>query len=142
LAGQISSACYLLLTLIGALTEFVSLVHARQHDEKAMTTRKSNGNHDELRSEYDVSKLRGGTKGKYYAKAAAGSNLVLIEPDLTAAFPNGKAVNDALRVLVKAARGQVRPPVTQADRAGKVTRTVADRRLPAKKTRSPKAARG
>jgi hypothetical protein len=132
----------LFLTPIGALTEFVSLVRAKQHDEKAMTTRKSNGNHDELRAEYDISKLRGGTKGKYYEKAAAGTNLVLIEPDLTAAFPDGKAVNDALRVLVKAAKGQVRPAVTRAERTGKMARTVTGRRLPAKKTRSPKAARG
>jgi len=29
--------------------------------------------------------------------------LVLIEPDLAKAFPTGKAVNDALRILVKVA---------------------------------------
>ena len=36
----------------------------------------------DLRAEYDLSKLKGGVRGKYYRRASAGTNLVLIEPDL------------------------------------------------------------
>lgn len=58
---------------------------------------------DELRREYDFSALGQGVRGKYYRRATAGTNLVLIEPDLVRAFPTGKAVNDALRMLVNVA---------------------------------------
>ena len=43
-------------------------------------------------------------RGKYYRRAAAGTNLVLIEPDLASIFPNAEAVNRALRVLAEAAK--------------------------------------
>ena len=60
---------------------------------------------DELRLEYDLSRLRGGVRGKYYGRATAGSNLVLIEPDIAKAFPNGEAVNNALRRLMRHENG-------------------------------------
>jgi hypothetical protein len=59
---------------------------------------------DDLRPEYDLSQLKGGVRGKYYASATAGTNLVLIEPDLAAVFPDSVSVNRALRVLAEAAR--------------------------------------
>lgn len=53
---------------------------------------------DELRPEYDMkSLLKGGVRGKY----REGTNLVLLEPDIAKAFPNEKAVNDALRLVMK-----------------------------------------
>ncbi|HEY3303960.1 MAG TPA: hypothetical protein VGL70_10555 [Candidatus Binatia bacterium] len=58
---------------------------------------------DELRPEYDLSKLKGGVRGKYYEQALAGTNLVLIEPDLTNIFPDTNSVNRALRLLADAA---------------------------------------
>jgi len=57
---------------------------------------------DELRPEYDLSQLKGGIRGKYYKRAMAGTNLVLIEPDLAKAFPDTDSVNRALRLLVDA----------------------------------------
>lgn len=60
-------------------------------------------NNDELRSEYDLSKLKGGVRGKYYRQAISGTNLVLIDPELTDVFPNTEAVNRALRLLVDTA---------------------------------------
>ena len=42
---------------------------------------------DDLRKEYDLSLLKGGVRGKYYRRSTAGTNLVLIEPDLTDVFP-------------------------------------------------------
>ena len=43
---------------------------------------------DDLRPEYDLSQLKGGVRGKYYQQAKAGTNLVLIEPDLARVFPD------------------------------------------------------
>ena len=61
-------------------------------------------NRDELRPEYDLSQLKGGVRGKYYQQATAGTNLVLIEPDLAKAFPGEESVNRALRLLVSVAQ--------------------------------------
>lgn len=58
---------------------------------------------DELRPEYDLSSLKGGVRGKYYRRATAGTNLVLIAPDLAKAFPDTDSVNRALRTLLEAA---------------------------------------
>ena len=64
--------------------------------------RKNPGNG--LREEYDLSKLKGGVRGKYYRRASAGTNLVLIQPDLAALFPDSESVNRALRLLADAAK--------------------------------------
>jgi hypothetical protein len=64
---------------------------------------------DELRLEYDLSRLKGGVRGKYYKRAVAGTNLVLIEPDLAKAFPDTDSVNRALRLLVDAASSATTP---------------------------------
>jgi hypothetical protein len=59
---------------------------------------------DDLRGEYDLSHLNGGVRGKYYRRAMAGTNLVLIEPDLAQLFPDSESVNRALRLLADTAR--------------------------------------
>jgi len=43
--------------------------------------------------EYDLSRLGPGVRGKYYQQAAAGTNLVLLEPDLARIFRDSKSVN-------------------------------------------------
>jgi hypothetical protein len=68
-------------------------------------TKKENG--DELRPEYDLSKLEGGVKGKYAKRCKAGTNLVLLSPDVAKYFPDDQAVNSALRSLIDIARSQV-----------------------------------
>ena len=55
---------------------------------------------DDLRPEYDFSKLKGRVRGKYVERYREGTNLVLLDPDVAAAFPDAKAVNDALRLLL------------------------------------------
>ena len=62
---------------------------------------------DELRPEYDLSQLKGGVKGKYAERYRAGTNLVLLSPDVAAAFPTDEAVNEALRLLLRVAKEQV-----------------------------------
>ena len=60
---------------------------------------------DDLRPEYDLDKLGKGVRGKYFKRYSEGSNVVVIDPDLTEAFPNARAVNDALRdVLARRTR--------------------------------------
>ena len=58
---------------------------------------------DDLRPEYDLARLKGGVRGKYYQRAIAGTNLVLLEPDVARAFPDSNSVNRALRLLQEVA---------------------------------------
>lgn len=58
---------------------------------------------DELRPEYDLSKLKGGVRGKYAARYRAGTNLVLLSPDVAEYFPDEQSVNAALRTLIHVA---------------------------------------
>jgi hypothetical protein len=58
---------------------------------------------DDLRTEYDLSQLKGGVRGKYYRRARAGTNLVLVEPELAQVFPDTESVNRALRLLANTA---------------------------------------
>jgi hypothetical protein len=59
---------------------------------------------DEMLEEYDFST---GVRGKYAQRYAAGSNVVILDPDLIELFPNSEAVNEALRLLVRLARQTV-----------------------------------
>ncbi|MEH2414584.1 hypothetical protein [Nostoc sp.] len=61
---------------------------------------------DELLSEYDFAQMEGGVKGKYIERYRAGTNLVLLDPDVAQAFPNDAAVNGALRMLIQVAQRQ------------------------------------
>ncbi|MBD2336403.1 hypothetical protein H6G64_05285 [Calothrix sp. FACHB-156] len=61
---------------------------------------------DELRPEYDLAQMSGGVRGKYVERYRAGTNLVLLDPDVAQAFPNDEAVNEALRLLIQVAQRQ------------------------------------
>jgi hypothetical protein len=61
---------------------------------------------DELRPEYDLKKLKFVGRGIFAERYRSGTNLVLLEPDVRKAFPNDEAVNEALRVIAKAAKQQ------------------------------------
>ena len=54
----------------------------------------------ELLDEYDFSN---GIRGKYAERYAAGTNVVALDPDVVAYFPDSVSVNEALRALVKIA---------------------------------------
>jgi hypothetical protein len=89
---------------------------------------------DDLRPEYDLSKLKGGVRGKYYERATAGTTLVLLDRDVAEAFPDGRTINEALRALIRVAETQVR--TTSSDG------TLANRRLqPTKAPPKPAAKR-
>ncbi len=56
---------------------------------------------DELRPEYNLRQLlKGGVRGKYAKRYHAGTNLVLLDPDIRKAFRSEKAVNEALRLVL------------------------------------------
>ncbi len=54
---------------------------------------------DTMRASYD---FRGGVRGKYVSRYRAGTNVVVLDPDVADAFPNAAAVNRALRALLNA----------------------------------------
>ena len=56
---------------------------------------------DDMRPENRRSDLGKLVRGKYAQRVDESSNIVVIEPDLTKAFPNAKAVNAALRRLLR-----------------------------------------
>jgi hypothetical protein len=59
---------------------------------------------DELRSDYDLAELRGSVRGEYTAPYKAGTNLVLLSPDIAEHFPDDRSVNSALRGLIRVAK--------------------------------------
>jgi hypothetical protein len=55
---------------------------------------------DDIRPEYDFASMKGGVRGKYVNKYRAGTNLVLLDPEVARAFPTDAAVNQALRAVL------------------------------------------
>lgn len=60
------------------------------------------GKRTEMREEYDI---RGGERGKYHERYREGTNVVLLDADVAAAFPDSESVNRALRLLIGIAKG-------------------------------------
>lgn len=60
---------------------------------------------DTMRPEYDFS---GGVRGVTARKFGQGANIVVIDPEVLDVFPDGAAVNDALRALAPVLRQQRR----------------------------------
>lgn len=50
---------------------------------------------DELRPEYDETLLKNGVRRKYVQRYRSGVNVVVLDPDVSAAFPTSESVNDA-----------------------------------------------
>ncbi len=80
-----------------------------------------------MRKQYRREDLGLGVRGKHYAAYTRGSNLVLLQPDVAAAFPTATAVNDALKGLLKVARTAklsraTKAPVAASKSAGRGSR--------------------
>jgi hypothetical protein len=58
----------------------------------------------ELKEEYDLSKMTILPKGRFDPRRRIGNNIIVLEPDVAKAFPNDEAVNEALRLLLKASK--------------------------------------
>lgn len=87
-----------------AETSFESSVRERRLDVKKASTPKD----DQDIPEYTREQLGLGVRGKYAARYAKATNIVVIDPLLTKAFPNSEAVNDALRGLLTIAMSATR----------------------------------
>ena len=61
-----------------------------------------------MRAEYDFS---GGVRGEYASRYARGSNVVVLEPDVAEAFPTARAVNAALRKVLREKQPRTRRTV-------------------------------
>ena len=76
---------------------------------------------DEMRPEYDLSKLKFIGRGIYSKAYRSGTNLVLLDRDVRKAFPDDKSVNETLRAVAKARGQSTRARKSQPDK--KVTRS-------------------
>ena len=64
-----------------------------QHVKRGEFMKRLLATDDEIRTEYDLKTLNGGVRGKYFRAASAGTNLVLIDPELLKIFPNSESIN-------------------------------------------------
>jgi len=62
-----------------------------------MRTRKKVEEVKEMQAEYDFS---GAVRGKYAKAYAAGTNIVVLDPEVAQVFPDSLSVNEALRSLL------------------------------------------
>jgi hypothetical protein len=80
--------------------------------------KKSRGErNNDLRAEYDFSQLlKTGVQGKYAKRFAAGTNLILLAPDVAAAFPTAESVNETLRLVLQLTQVRARKRKSSAKR--------------------------
>jgi hypothetical protein len=71
----------------------------------------------EMEPEYDFSD---GVANPYAARFGEGTTLVTLESDVATAFPDSVSVNEALRVLIKAAKN-VQEPAKNAQELAKAS---------------------
>lgn len=76
---------------------------------------------DELRPEYKRSDFGSLVRGKYGQRVREVTNVVILEPQVAKAFPNDRAVNKALRKLLRDRKSSTRPTT-------RLTRTRRERR--------------
>ena len=74
---------------------------------------------NEMRAEYRREDLGPLVRGKYAARYAKATNIVVIDPALAKAFPNSETVNDALRSLLAVATAATGPTSRSSGRATK-----------------------
>jgi hypothetical protein len=71
---------------------------------------------DDLRSEYRRSDFEALVRGKYAQRVKEATNVVVLDPQVAKAFPNDRAVNKALRGLIRRRKSSTRP-TTRSPRA-------------------------
>ncbi len=100
-----------------------------------MNQRVHQTDNDTMRPEYDFSH---GVRGKHYEAYRAGTNVVLLEPDVAKAFTNSESVNQALRLLLRLAQTNI-PVDVRPDKVMQPTKRAQRR---AKKPKPAGTARG
>ena len=61
----------------------------------------------DMKPEYDFSQ---GVRGKYAARFAEGSNVIVLDPDVAEVFSDARAVNEALRLLARSVGDSKKTP--------------------------------
>ena len=77
---------------------------------------------DDLRPEYKRSDFTSLVRGKYAARVSQATNVVLLDPLVARAFPNDRAVNEALRGLLRPKKGAARPTTRSTRTRAKTAR--------------------
>ena len=91
-----------------------------------------------MRPEYNFASMKGGVRGKYYKRFREGTNIVLLDPEVTQAFPSEASVNEALRGILNTTRA-VR---STGGLPNKALQPTSRAKRKARSTRKSRAARG
>ena len=78
--------------------------------------KKAKSSSDELRVQYKLSDFEKLERGKYYERVRQNSNVVVLDPDVAAVFPNSAAVNEALHSLIEVGARISRLTLTKSGR--------------------------
>jgi Ribonuclease toxin, BrnT, of type II toxin-antitoxin system len=87
----------------GDRIRIISARPATRRERKDMKKAAKSKRVPDMLDEYDFSS---GVRGKYAKRYAEGTNVVLLDRDVAAMFPDSQSVNEALRALVQIARGK------------------------------------
>lgn len=99
-----------------------SSAHGQRHRLKGRSMKKASRRATEdLRPEYKRSDFGALVRGKYAQRVSEASNVVVLDPQVAKAFPNDRAVNKALRGLLRNRKSSARPTTRS-------TRTRRERR--------------
>jgi hypothetical protein len=80
---------------------------------------------DQMRPEYDLTKLKFVGRGIYAERYRSGTNLVLLDSDVRKAFPDDKVINETLREVAKAKRQAARAKQSRPRKSASNSRRVA-----------------
>ena len=95
-------------------------MHAKRPAPRGTSTKKANRKPtDELRREYKRSDFATLVRGKYARRLAETTNVVVLEPAVAKAFPNDRAVNQALRKLIGNSKSIPKRTTKRAARSGR-----------------------
>ena len=101
--------CLLCGTPRGA-TSSASSVRVKRRGENGKSMKKARARSvSDLRPEYKRSDFGEFVRGKYTVRLAAATNVVVLKPEVAKAFPNDRAVNEALLSLIRVAKASARP---------------------------------
>jgi len=114
-------------TMRGKQVRIIARAKLRRVKEDGMKKKPNKtADDDELLPEYDFSKMKLVGRGIYAERYRSGTNIVLLDRDVREAFPDDESVNEALRVIAKAARLQaLRAKRPQTGKTTTRTRRVA-----------------
>src|SRR5690349_12341681 len=114
--GRFAAICSSCLTPNAAITFESSVLGTQMHvSENNMRAKNERSKSKPEVPDYDFST---GVRGKYAARYAAGTNVVVLSPDVAEVFPDSEAVNEALRTLVRISGKSVRIKSPRKKRAG------------------------